>query len=249
MPRLIMLRGTRTSSGVLANELRFSSNDSLIAAFNGRGMKAKRAGIYTRVSTSDQHPEMQERELVDYARRRNWNIHKVYCDKGVSGATEKRPALDELLEDCRRGKIDIVVVWKFDRFARSLRQLLNALELFRKLDVGFVSCTEALDTSLPHGEMLLQIIGAIAQWERSLIAERVVAGLQNARRQGKRLGRPPLRVLTKDEVMHLRTERNRTKAPFRDLATKYGISVFTAHKLCVRTGRTADSRTRNCKYL
>jgi DNA invertase Pin-like site-specific DNA recombinase len=195
-------------------------------------MKEKRAGIYTRVSTSDQHPEMQRQELVEYVKRRGWHLCKEYCDKGVSGTKEHRPALDALLEDCRRSKIDVVVVWKFDRFARSLKQLLYALELFRKLGIGFVSCTEAIDTSLPHGEMLFQIIGAVAQWERSLIVERVRAGLQHARSQGKRLGRPPLRVLTRKDVAELRKERARTKAPFRELATKYGISVFTAHRLC-----------------
>jgi DNA invertase Pin-like site-specific DNA recombinase len=175
---------------------------------------------------------MQERELVDYAKLRNWAVYKIYSDKGVSGATERRPALDALLDDCRRRKIDCVLVWKFDRFARSLKQLLNALELFRKLGISFVSCTEAIDTSLPHGEMLFQIIGAIAQWERSLIVERVRAGLQHARSQGKRLGRPPLRVLTSDEVAKLRNERARTKAPFRTLATKWGLSVWTVHTLC-----------------
>lgn len=195
-------------------------------------MKEKRAGIYTRVSTSDQHPEMQQQELVEYVKRRGWTLHKEYSDKGISGTKEHRPALDALLDDCRRRKIDIVVVWKFDRFARSLKQLLNALELFRKLGIAFVSCTEAIDTSLPHGEMLFQIIGAIAQWERSLIVERVRAGLQHARNQGKRLGRPPLRVLTSDEVAKLRKEHARTKAPFRTLATKWGLSVWTVHTLC-----------------
>lgn len=197
-------------------------------------MQAKRVALYTRVSTSDQHPEMQEQELMEYIKHRNWTLYKIYSDKGVSGATERRPALDALLDDCRRRKIDVVVVWKFDRFARSLKQLLNALELFRKLGIGFVSCTEAIDTSLPHGEMLFQIIGAIAQWERSLIVERVKAGLQHARSQGKRLGRPPLRVLTPKDVAELRRERGRTKATFRELATKYGISVFTAYKLCAK---------------
>jgi DNA invertase Pin-like site-specific DNA recombinase len=139
-----------------------------------------------------------------------------------------------LLSDGRHKKFDLVVVWKFDRFARSLKQLLNALELFRTLGIGFVSCTEAIDTSLPHGEMLFQIIGAIAQWERSLIVERVKAGLQHARSQGKRLGRPPLRVLTPAEVAKLRRERARTKAPFRTLAKNYGVSVFTAHALCAK---------------
>src|ERR1035437_10950814 len=195
-------------------------------------MKLKRAAIYTRVSTLDQHPEMQEQR--DYVARRNWTLHQVYTDKGVSGAVEKRPGLDAMMHDCRHRKVDVVIVWKFDRFARSLKQLLNALELFRELGIGFVSCTEAIDTSLPHGEMLFQIIGAIAQWERSLIVERVKAGLQDARSEGKRLGRPPLRVLTPKDVAELRRERGRTKATFRELATKYGISVFTAYKLCAK---------------
>ena len=133
----------------------------------------------------------------------------------------------------------LLVVWKFDRFARSLKQLLNALELFRTLNIGFVSCTEAIDTSLPHGEMLFQIIGAIAQWERSLIVERVKAGLQYARSQGKRLGRPPLRVLTPQEIAKLRKERARTKAPFKDLARKYRVSVWAAFQICKQQGKSS----------
>jgi DNA invertase Pin-like site-specific DNA recombinase len=202
-------------------------------------MGMKKAAIYTRVSTQDQHPEMQQKELVEYVKRRGWSLYKEYRDKGVSGAVERRPALDALLEDCRRKKPDVVVVWKFDRFARSLKQLLNALELFRTLGIGFVSCTEAIDTSLPHGEMLFQIIGAIAQWERSLIVERVRAGLQHARSEGKRLGRPPLRVLKPKDISELRKERARTKATFRALATKYGLSVFTVHKICAGKRKTA----------
>jgi DNA invertase Pin-like site-specific DNA recombinase len=202
-------------------------------------MVMKKAAIYTRVSTQDQHPEMQQQELVEYVKRRGWTLYKEYSDKGVSGTKERRPALDTLLEDCRRKKLDVVVVWKFDRFARSLKQLLNALELFRTLGIGFVSCTEAIDTSLPHGEMLFQIIGAIAQWERSLIVERVKAGLQHARSQGKRLGRPPLRVLKPKDVAELRKERARTKTPFRKLAMQYGISVWSAHRLCSKHRQSA----------
>lgn len=194
-------------------------------------MRIRKAAIYSRVSTLDQHPEIQQKELLEYVKRRGWVLYKEYTDKGVSGTKEKRPALDALLEDCRRKRVDVVVVWKFDRFARSLKQLLNALELFRTLAIGFVSCTEAIDTSLPHGEMLFQIIGAIAQWERSLIVERVRAGLQHARNQGKRLGRPPLRRLTTVEIAQLRKERSRSKMPYRELAAKYGVSVFTAHAL------------------
>jgi len=197
-------------------------------------MGMKKAAIYTRVSTMDQHPEMQQQELVEYVKRRGWALYKEYTDKGISGTKERRPALDALLEACRRKRFDFVVVWKFDRFARSLKQLLNALELFRTLGIGFVSCTEAIDTSLPHGEMLFQIIGAIAQWERSLIVERVRAGLQHARSQGKRLGRPSLRELEPEEITKLKNDRRRSHVPFRELAKKYGVSVWTAHKLCRR---------------
>jgi len=195
-------------------------------------MKKQRAAVYTRVSTFDQHPEVQEQELLQYVERRNWSLHKIYSDKGVSGISERRPALDALMDDCRRRRVDIVVVWKFDRFARSLKQLLNALELFRRLGIAFVSCAEALDTASPQGEMLFQIIGAIAQWERSLIAERVKAGLQHARSQGKKLGRPSLRELDRRGITQLRRERKETGMPFRALAKKYGVSVFTAHRLC-----------------
>jgi hypothetical protein len=140
-------------------------------------VKAKRAAIYTRVSTTDQHPEMQEKELRNYvASRRNWTIHRIYCDKGVSGAVEKRPSLDAMMNDCRRRKVEVVIVWKFDRFARSLKQLLNALELFRELGIGFVSCTEAIDTSLPHGEMLLLCQKSCSQGHHRLKSAGKVCG-------------------------------------------------------------------------
>ena len=160
-------------------------------------MKQKRAALYVRVSSGEQHTEAQERALREYVQRRGWLQHKIYRDKGVSGATASRPGLDELLKDCRRRSIDVVVVWKFDRFARSLKNLIAGLELCRALGIDFVSVTEAVDTSLPAGEMLFQMIGAVAQFERSLIAERVRSGLANARANGKILGRPPLRKLTR----------------------------------------------------
>lgn len=194
----------------------------------------KRAAIYTRVSSNGQNPKMQESELVEYVKRRGWVVYKVYTDKGISGAKQRRPALDSLLNDCRRGRVDVLIVYKFDRFARSLKQLISGFELCKELGIDFVSITEAVDTSLPAGELVFQIMGAVAQFERSLIVERVRAGLLHARAQGRRLGRPPLRLLTPEEVMNLRKERIRTKASFRTLAAKYGISIFTAHTLCTR---------------
>jgi DNA invertase Pin-like site-specific DNA recombinase len=194
-------------------------------------MKRKRAALYVRVSTGEQHTEAQERALRDYAQRRGWLPHKIYRDKRT-GATTNRPGLDELLKDCRRRAIDVVVVWKLDRFARSLNNLIAGLELCRELDIDFVSVTEAVDTSLPAGEMIFQMIGAVAQFERSLIAERVRSGLANARANGKILGRPPLRKLTRTEVASLRRQRARDKVPFRRLARDFGVSVWTAHRLC-----------------
>src|SRR5205823_7352676 len=108
----------------------------------------------------------------------------------------KRPALDELMTDCRKRKIDVVLVWKFDRFARSLKQLILALEEFKDLGIDFVSYTEHIDTTTPSGELFFQIFGAFAQFERALVSERVKSGLAHARDQGKRLGRPPLRELS-----------------------------------------------------
>jgi DNA invertase Pin-like site-specific DNA recombinase len=195
-------------------------------------MRKKRAALYMRVSSGEQNTEAQERALREYVQRRDWTIHRVYRDQGLSGANSNRPALNEMLRDCRRGSLDVVVVWKFDRFARSLKALISGLELCRALGIDFVSVTEAVDTSLPAGELVFQMIGAVAQFERSLIGERVKSGLANARAKGIVLGRPPLRRLSRAETRQLRRERMQGKVPFRVLAKKFGVSVWTAHTLC-----------------
>ena len=199
-------------------------------------MKKKRAALYMRVSSGEQNTEAQERALRDYVRRRDWTIYRVYRDQGLSGANSNRPALNEMLKDCRRGSLDVVVVWKFDRFARSLKTLISGLELCRSLGIDFVSVTEAVDTSLPAGELVFQMIGAVAQFERSLIGERVKSGLANAKAKGKVLGRPPLRQLSRSESRQLRQERVQRNVPFRLLAKKFGVSVWTAHTLCAGRG-------------
>jgi DNA invertase Pin-like site-specific DNA recombinase len=196
-----------------------------------RQLKIKRAGLYVRVSTEDQRTDLQERQLNEYVERRGWKLHKIYRDR-ISGATTSRPGLDELLKDCRRRAIDVIVVWKFDRFARSLKTLISGLELCRSLGIDFVSITEAVDTSVPAGEMLFQMIGAVAQFERSLIGERVRAGIDNARKKGTILGRPALRVLNRKDIAELRRVRLREQLPFRKLAKRFGVSVWTAHGLC-----------------
>ena len=195
-------------------------------------MKTKRVALYVRVSSGEQNTGAQERALREYVQRKGWKVQQIYRDQGVSGTNSNRPALNELMKACRRGSVDVLVVWKFDRFARSLKQLMAGLETCRALGIDFVSVTEAVDTSLPSGELVFQMIGAVAQFERSLIGERVKSGLANARTKGKVLGRPPLRKLSRAERRELRTERMQGNVPFRVLAEKFGVSVWTAHRLC-----------------
>jgi DNA invertase Pin-like site-specific DNA recombinase len=136
-----------------------------------------RVAIYARVSTNNgqQSPEMQINELREYCQRRDWKIASEYVDAGISGAKDSRPELNQLLTDAHRRHFDAVVVWKFDRFARSVSHLLRALETFNALGIHFVSLSESMDTSTPAGKMVFTVLGAVAELERSLIAERVRA--------------------------------------------------------------------------
>jgi DNA invertase Pin-like site-specific DNA recombinase len=196
-------------------------------------VKTKRAALYVRVSSGEQNTGAQERALREYIQRRGWKLQLIYKDQGVSGASSNRPALNELMKTCRRGSVDVVVVWKFDRFARSLKQLMSGLETYRALGIDFVSVTESIDTSLSSGELVFQMIGAVAQFERSLIGERVKSGLANARAKGKVLGRPSLRKLSCAEIRQLKEDRAQSNTPFRALAKRFGVSVWTAHRLCI----------------
>src|SRR6266403_2196528 len=155
----------------------------------------KLVAIYVRVSTSNgQNPEMQLEELRTYCKRRGWEIAGEYTDAGVSGAKEHRPGLDRLLITCRKRLVDAVVVYRYDRFARSLRQLVNALEEFRALGIDFVSLHEGVDTSTPNGRLVFGIFASIAEFERELIRDRVKSGLALAKSRGKCLGRPRVNV-------------------------------------------------------
>lgn len=151
-----------------------------------------RAAIYARVSTTGngQSPEMQLRELREYIARRGWDAAGEYVDSGVSGAKERRPELDRLMTAARRRQFDAVVVYRYDRFARSLRHLVNALEDFRALGIDFVSLHEGVDTSTPNGRLVFGIFASIAEFERELIRGRVRSGLAAAKARGARLGRP-----------------------------------------------------------
>lgn len=148
-----------------------------------------RVAIYARVSTADQHTGNQLDELRRYTALRQWAVHQEYVDEGISGAKESRPALDAMVKDARRRRFDAVLVWRLDRLGRNLRHLILLLDDLQALGVSFVSLAEGIDATTPAGKLQLHILGAIAEFERGRIQERVRAGLAHARAQGKRLGR------------------------------------------------------------
>jgi DNA invertase Pin-like site-specific DNA recombinase len=181
-----------------------------------------RAAIYARVSTFDQEPENQLAEVRRYVEARGWT-HREYVDRGVSGAKDRRPALDELVKDARRRRFDVLVCWRLDRLGRNLRHLILLLDELQAVGVAFVSLAEGIDATTPAGRLQLHVLAAIAEFERARIAERVRAGIVRARAQGRKLGRPERRV----------TEA--TLAPVRGLsvraaAAQLGVSPATAHR-------------------
>src|ERR1700687_4272076 len=186
----------------------------------------RRAVLYSRVSTlhHGQDPEVQSREIREYCQRRGWPLVGEYVDIGISGAKERRPQLDRLIADAHKRKFEVVVVWRFDRFARSVSHLLRALENFRALGIEFVSLSEQVDTSTPTGKMVFTVLGAVAELERSLIAERVRAGLRHARAKGKRLGRPGA-VVDAAQIAALRAQ----GVPWRRIGAQLGVCAATAY--------------------
>lgn len=162
-----------------------------------------RAALYARCSTHDkgQDPELQLIPLHEYCERRGFEIVGEYVDNGVSGSKDRRPQLDKLMSAARKREIDTIVVWKLDRFGRSLKQLVTALDELSSIGVGFVSYQDNIDFSTPSGRLQFHIIGAMAEFERELIRERVKAGLNNARRKGKRLGRKPLPPVIREKII------------------------------------------------
>lgn len=193
-----------------------------------RNLTPLRVAIYARVSTlnNGQDVQLQTRELEQFARARGWQLVDSYLDIGISGAKDKRPELGRLMADAHKRRFDVVAVWKFDRFARSVGHLLRALDTFRALGIEFVSLSESLDTATPSGRMVFTVLGAVAELERSLIAERVRAGLRNARAKGKRLGRPRV-LVDRTRIGRLRAE----GLSWASIAAQLGVGEGTVYRL------------------
>jgi DNA invertase Pin-like site-specific DNA recombinase len=192
-----------------------------------------RVALYSRVSTAEQNASMQIEELRAYCQRRQWDITEEFTDAGVSGSKESRPALNRLLVDAKRRKFDTVLVYRYDRFARSLRQLVNALSEFDALGIHFVSLHEGVDTSTPNGRLVFGIFASIAEFERELIRSRVRSGLAAARAKGKRLGRPR-RAVDASKVAALRSQ----GLGWKKIARQMGCGISTV----LRVGREGQKR-------
>ena len=188
----------------------------------GTGARTYRAALYARVSTLDQAPENQLAELRRYAEARGWTAAE-YVDHGVSGARERRPALDRLLRDARRRRFDVLVCWRLDRLGRNLKHLVTLLDELQSLGVGIVSLGEGIDLSTPAGKLQLHILAALAEFERGRIQERVKAGLARAKRNGQRLGRPGVE-LAADAIAAVKG------LSVREAARRLGVSRATAHR-------------------
>jgi DNA invertase Pin-like site-specific DNA recombinase len=181
-----------------------------------------RAAIYARVSTLDQEPENQLQELRRYVDARSWTA-QVYVDREVSGAKDKRPALDRLISDAKRRRFDVLVCWRLDRLGRNLRHLILLLDELAALGVAFVSLAEGIDATTPAGRLQLHVLGAIAEFERARLRERTIAGLARARAQGKRLGGRPI-ALSADDLKRVR------HLSVRKAARELGVAVNTYQK-------------------
>ena len=176
---------------------------------------------------------MQTRELNEYCQRRGWTVEGEYIDVGVSGAKDSRPELNRLMADAKRRRFDSVLVWKLDRFGRSLRHLVNAIAELESIGVAFVSLTDNLDLSTPSGRLMFQVIAAMGEFERELIRERVRSGMRNARDKGARIGRPKLR-LDPAAITRLRG----AGKSWREIARTIGVSLGTAY--AARSKRPSD---------
>ena len=202
--------------------------------------------IYARVSTADQDCSMQLRELREYAGRQGWTVFAEYIDQGISGVKASRPALNRLMEDARMRRFDTVVVWKIDRFGRSVSQLVANVQLLDSYGVRFVAVTQGIDTDQrnPTGRLLLHILASLAEFERETILERVHAGIAAAQAQGKHCGRPK-RTFRRDEAIRLRTEGQ----SWRSIAAKLDVPVPSRTCRWTASGSNSTSASRRDTQL
>jgi DNA invertase Pin-like site-specific DNA recombinase len=179
----------------------------------------KKAAIYARVSTPDQRVEAQLYDLRKLAAQRGFEVSREYCDRGVSGSRARRPGLDAMLADARRGEFSVLLVAAFDRVARSTKNFLEIVDELQDLGIEFISAREAIDTSTPMGKMFVTLIGSIAELEKSILTERIRAGMRRARMEGQRLGRAPL------NIDHAALVRDRLAGmSLTSVGKKYGVS-------------------------
>ena len=178
---------------------------------------SKKVAIYARVSTDRQTADSQLHELRKFVRRAKWTVYREYIDNGYSGKDTQRPAYTEMLNDARHRQFDLLLVWKLDRLSRSLKDLIATLDELGHLGIDFISYDNQLDTSNPSGKLVFNIIGAVAEFERDIIGERVRAGLANARRKGKKLGRPRIHPSIRKKAIKLRERGLSNRAIGKDL--------------------------------
>ena len=183
----------------------------------------KRIAIYARVSTDRQSTESQLSTLREYIKKREWNLFKEYIDEGFTGSNTKRPAFNEMMADAKKRRFDVLLVYKLDRLSRSLKDLIITLDDLKSTGIDFVSYDNSLDTTTPTGRLIFHVVGSVAEFEREIIKERVKSGLENARRKGKRLGRPPVSSALVEEAKRLRSQ----GMPYRKIGLQLGIPEST----------------------
>lgn len=201
-------------------------------------MKKNTVAIYARVSTERQTVDIQLHELRQYIKRRGWTPYREYIDQGFTGSDTKRPAFREMMKDARKKQFDILLVWKLDRLSRSVKDLVNTIGELEGLRIDFISYDNNIDTSTPQGKLLFHVVGAMTEFEREIIRERVRAGLSNAKKKGRVLGRPRVHQGIVDEVPVLRHQGK----SYRTIGKELGISEAAARKIMKNVPSVKDGR-------
>ena len=205
-------------------------------------VRVKRCGIYARCSTDEQSTDAQVTALKEFAAARGWVVQKIYEDRGISGKKGNRPGLDAMWADCRQRKLDVCLILALDRLARSLKHLIEALDEFGRLGVDFVCLKQDIDTTNAASRLLFHIVGAVAEFEAGLIRERTIAGMAEARRKGKHIGRPPLRKFVDAEEKEIGTARQKNGVSVRQLAIRFGTTQWMIRKIVEEQNAVYENR-------